>query len=274
MGALAKAGVLWAIGTMLRFLRIFRLRILSMALGLLHIFVLAAPLRAGEVTVAVAASFLPVAETLAQSFTAETGHDVALVHGATGRLTTQIERGAPFDVFLAADVERPAHLHQAGLTVEPPKPYALGLLALVRRPGADTDGQDISEILTQARWIAVADPAVAPYGRAALEALQRLLPNGLPETPSSIAYGENAGQVLAFVSTGNAPVGVVALAQARASGLPHLELGPALHAPIRQDAVLLTRAADNPVARTFLDYVLGAKAQAEIRAAGYGALPK
>ena len=211
---------------------------------------------AAEVTVAVAANFVTTARALAEDFTQRSGHKVRLAHGATGSLTAQIERGAPFDVFLAADAERPARLAEMGLA-GPPQTYALGQLALAWR-GEPTAIADI-------RSIAVADAKLAPYGVAAEEVLVTW-----DETPRKLT-GENVAQALTFVVTGNADAGLVALAQVQDPRFmgSFQAISPELYSPIRQDAVLLDRGADNPAALAWMEYLLSSEGQAIIAAAGY-----
>ncbi len=216
--------------------------------------------RAEEATVAVAANFLTTAETLAAAYEAATGDRIVLAHGSTGRLYAQIANGAPFDVFLAADAARPAALEEAGRSAAR-QTYALGQLVLVARTPLD----DPAEAMT-GRTVALADPAVAPYGVAAVEVLQRI-----GATPGALVHGDSVGQVAALFTTGNAEMAFLA-----ASQLPLLgdDIQAArfdgLYAPIVQDAVLLDRGTENAVARGFFDYLAGPAAAEMIRAAGYG----
>ena len=226
------------------------------------------PAWADKITVAVAANFLTSAQDIVAGFSAETGHDVDLVHGSTGKLFAQIRAGAPFDVFLSADTARPARLNDNGQVVENGiRPYAIGRLALIH--GAKTEPGDLSEILLRpGQRFAIADPAVAPYGAAAREILRDVLGE---DWRSNVVFGESVGQAFAFVVTGNADAGLVALAQARtySDELWVLELPDSLHEPIQQDAALLKRAEDNPVAREFFDYLIGDFARTVILDAGY-----
>ncbi len=215
---------------------------------------------AEEATVAVAANFLTTAETLAAAYEAATGDRIVLAHGSTGRLYAQIVNGAPFDVFLAADAARPAALEEAGRSAAR-ETYALGQLVLVARIPLDDPAKSMA-----GRTVALADPAVAPYGAAAAEVLERL-----GATPGALVYGDSVGQVAALFTTGNAEMAFLA-----ASQLPLLgeDIQTArfegLYTPIVQDAVLLDRGAENPAARGFFDYLAGPAAAEVIRAAGYG----
>lgn len=223
------------------------------------------PAAAETVHVAVAANFTAVAETLAASFEAETGHTVALSFGATGQLYTQITQAAPFGVFLAADVERPEKAIAEGFAVEGSFfVYAEGRLSLYG-PGRDmSDGE--AQLQSDFTKLALADPQAAPYGAAAVETLQKL---GLYETlEPKIVMGENISQTLQFVESGNAELGFVAASQV----LDKTDqwLVPAeLYSPIAQGAVLLKEGENNPAATAFLDYLRSDAAVAVIEAAGY-----
>ncbi|MBL1434972.1 MAG: molybdate ABC transporter substrate-binding protein [Rhodobacteraceae bacterium] len=221
----------------------------------------ASPLRAatGSALVAVAANFAKTAERLLPEFTAETGYSITLSSGSTGQLYGQIINGAPYDAFLAADQARPALLAQAGLSLRHIT-YARGLLALIKTEGT------AMEVSLQGDFnhLAIANPALAPFGLAAKQALQAL---GLWEgLRARIVMGQNVGQAYALVASGNAELGLVAQSYAQ-EGFWAVPEG--LYAPILQDAVLLR---ENPAAAAFVAYLETNAAQASIRAAGYGAL--
>ena len=224
--------------------------------------------RADSVSVAVAANFTKVAEDLAPLFTTETGHEVRYSFGATGQLYTQISQGAPFEVFLAADDERPTKAVSDGLAVGGTVfTYAVGALALYSTSLDLSDGKAVLEDGGYDK-LAIADPATAPYGRAAMEALDAL---GLRAavTPTLVT-GQNISQTLQFVETGNAELGFVAASQV--VGKSSVWIVPAeLHEPIRQDAVLLKLGEANPAARAYLAFLRSDRALAVITAAGYAA---
>jgi len=235
---------------------------------LLSLAVLAAtavPSWAETVHVAVAANFTAVAEDLSAKFEAETGHDVELSFGATGQGYTQITQAAPFGVFLAADTARPQKAIDEGFGVEGSFfVYAEGRLVLYG-PGRDmSDGE--AALKADFNKIAIADPAAAPYGKAAVETLTAL---GLYETlQPKIVQGENISQTLQFVETGNAELGFVAASQVL--GKADQWLVPAeMHTPIAQGAVLLKSEAENPAALAFIAYLRSDAAVAVIEAAGY-----
>lgn len=233
----------------------------------------ATPVRAGETLVAVAANFADTAGQLAQLFSATSGHRVTFAAGATGKLYAQIVHGAPFDALLAADAERPRILEDEGRAVAGTRfTYALGRLALWS-PDPARIGADGAAVLRAGyfRALAVANPVLAPYGAAARETLERL---GLYESVRpKLVMGENAGQAFALVATGNAELGFVALASvlspANTAVGSRWEVPAELHAPIRQDAVLLRHGETNGAARAFLSFLGSARAREIIRAAGY-----
>jgi len=222
--------------------------------------------RADAALVAVAANFRAALEALAPDFEARTGHSLTLVSGATGKLYAQIRNGAPFDVLLAADQERPELLEAQGLAVPGGRfTYALGRLAL----WSPTPGAPERRLRAGAfRRLAIANPDIAPYGRAAREALARM---GLAEEfAPRIVTGQSVGQVFAMVASGAAELGFVALSQTRGAGGATWEVPPDLHAPVRQDAVLLARAADDAAARAFLAWLRSDRVRERIVALGYG----
>jgi len=222
--------------------------------------------QAETVSVAVAANFTKVAEELAPLFKAETGHDVTYSFGATGQLYTQITQGAPFEVFLSADDVRPTTAVTEGFGVEGTVfTYAIGALALYSTSLDLTDGKAVLEAGDFDK-IAIADPATAPYGRAATEAIETL---GLTAaiTPKLVT-GENITQTLQFTESGNAELGFVAASQV--IGKSSVWLVPAdLFEPIRQDAVLLKTGETNPAATAYIDFLKSDAAVAVIEASGY-----
>jgi molybdate transport system substrate-binding protein len=227
---------------------------------------------AGEVQVAVAANFTAPMQRIAAEFEKDTGHKASLAFGATGKFYAQIRNGAPFEVLLAADDETPARLEQEGRALPGTRfTYAIGRLVLwSARPGyVDAKG----DILRTGdfRHLAIANPKTAPYGAAAMAVLRKL--NLAESLQPRLVQGENIAQTQQFVSTGNAQLGFVALAQVYRDG--KLTSGSAwivpgnLHDPIRQDALVLAKGAANPAAREFAAYLKSDKAWGIIRAYGY-----
>jgi molybdate transport system substrate-binding protein len=222
-----------------------------------------------EVTVAVAANFAAPMQRIAAAFETDTGHRAKLAVGATGAFYTQIRSGAPFDVLLAADDETPARIESDALGVKGSRfTYALGRLVLwSAKPGVVDEHAEVLKRDDIGR-IAIANPKLAPYGKAAVETMQKL---GLYEhLASRIVQAENIGQAFQFVATGNAPIGFVALSQAIDAKGSKWIVPDDLHAPLKQDAVLLARGKDNAAAIALMQYLKGDKARGIIRAYGYG----
>lgn len=230
---------------------------------------------AADATVAVASNFTDTARALATAYAAASGHTLRLSSASTGVLYAQIRHGAPFDVLLAANDSEPARLAAEGHGAAAPFIYAHGRLMLW---SADPDRirGDCAEVLRRGdfRRLALANPALAPYGAAAVATLERL---GLDaRLKPRWVLGENVAQAFQFVATRNAELGFVAYAQvvalppARAGSV--CEVDPRLYPPIRQQALLLKHGAGNAAAEGFVDYLKGAEAAALIRRAGY-ALP-
>ena len=234
---------------------------------------LAAPTAGEEAVVAVAANFAEVVERLEADFERDGRHTLTFVAGSTGKLYAQIVHGAPFDAFLAADQERPELLEREGLAVAGSRfTYATGRLTLwSREPGRV--GSDGAATLRRGgfRLLAIANPELAPYGAAARQTLEKL---GLwSSLGGKIVMGETIGQAHAMVASGNAELGFVALSSVISprNQLPgsRWDVPAELYEPIRQDAVLLKRAAGNAAARGFLEYLRGAEARALIESYGY-----
>lgn len=230
------------------------------------------PVRAAEVTVAVAANFTAPMQKIARSFEQDTGHKAVLAFGSTGNFYAQIRNGAPFQVLLAADEETPLKLERDGAAVPGSRfTYATGKLVLWSKQAGLVDGN--GDILRSGSFqrIAIANPKLAPYGAAAMQALEKL--GVLAAVRPRIVEGGNISQTYQFVATGNAQVGFVALSQVISDG--RIAQGSAwivpanLHAPIRQDAVLLASGRENPAAAALLAYLRSEKARAVIRAFGY-----
>ncbi|WP_425261111.1 molybdate ABC transporter substrate-binding protein [Rubrivivax sp. RP6-9] len=233
---------------------------------------------AGEVRVAVAANFAAPMARIGAAFTAATGHTLKLSSGSTGKFYTQIVAGAPFEVLLSADDATPRRLVAQGHAVAGTSfTYAVGALVLWSATPGLVDPQGAVLRSGGFRHLAIANPRTAPYGAAAMQVLQGL---GLAQALAPrLVTGESIAQAHQFVATGNAALGFVALSQVVVPGqdgqAPRIAAGsawrvpPALHAPIRQDAVLLKAGEKNPAAAALLAYLQTAPARALISAHGY-----
>lgn len=252
--------------------RVFGRRLLVLLLFWLGV-LSCVPVRAADALVAVATNFAEVANALLADFSTS-GHTVRLVSGSTGKLYAQIKHGAPFDVFLAADTQRPQLLADQPEGVADSRfTYALGQLALWSRNPQLVQGE---QTLRQAQFrrLALANPELAPYGAAALDTLNKLAL--LPQLQKRLVYGENVGQAYAMVATGNAELGFVALSYLAG---PNADRGGSFwqvpaeyHRVIRQDAVLLRHGADNPAATAFVAFLRTPGARATVQRFGYGTL--
>ncbi|MEI7840403.1 MAG: molybdate ABC transporter substrate-binding protein [Methylococcaceae bacterium] len=231
---------------------------------------------AAATLVAVASNFTKPMTEIAAEFEKSTGHTAQLSFGSSGKFVSQVENGAPFEVFLAADEKAPLKLEQSGFAVAKSRfTYALGKLVLWSSAANYVD--DKGEILAKYGFqhIALADPKLAPYGAAAIDVLKNK--NLLDKLQPLFVLGENISQTYQFISTGNAELGFVAMSQVSENGKITSGSGwivpQALYAPIKQDAVLLTLGAENPAAKALLDYLKSAPAKAIIQKYGYD-LPK
>jgi molybdate transport system substrate-binding protein len=241
--------------------------------ALLLVLSLAGAAAAEEAVVAVAANFTEVVERLEADFERESGHTVTFVAGSSGKLYAQIANGAPFDVFLSADQERPERLEKEGLAVAGSRfTYATGRLTLwSREPGRV--GSDGAATLRRGefRRLAIANPDLAPYGAAARQSLEKL--SLWERFEDRIVMGETIGQAHAMVASGNAELGFVALSSVLSprneTKGSRWDVPADLYAPIRQDAVLLSRGADNTAARGFLAFLRSERAKALIASYGY-----
>ncbi len=249
-----------------------------MKLTLLILLFLVSPfLRAGEVKVAVAANFLNTLHALAPLFEQQSGHRLLISAGSTGKLYAQLHHGAPYDVFLAADDTHPALLEKEGLVIPGRRiTYALGRLVLwsAHAMPLRSLSEGGAQMLQQSgiRHVAIANPATAPYGRAAYQALNAMK---LWRTlQPRIVQGEDVGQVLQFVASGNAQLGFVALAQVRNpkntfSG-DYWQVPEEFYDPIVQDLVLLKKAENNSAAHAFVAFMQTVQARTLIQKSGYG----
>lgn len=228
--------------------------------------------KADVLTLAVAANFSAPMAQIEKEFEATTRHQLEVSVGSTGRFYAQIRNGAPFDILLAADASTPEKLANEGLALADSRTtYAIGTLVLYSQNPTLVDPE--GKILEQGNFskIALADPTLAPYGRAALQTLEAL---GLAKTlEPKFVFGESIGQAWQFVSTGNAALGFVASAQI--NGQNTAAKGSSwviprnLYAPLLQDAVILKRAKDKAAARELMTWLRSPQAIKIITAFGY-----
>jgi molybdate transport system substrate-binding protein len=223
---------------------------------------------AGQTHVAVAANFIEPAREIATLFQKKTGHEAILISGASGNFFSQITHGAPFEVFLSADEERPRLAVDQGFAVPGSLfTYAIGKLVLWSRVIDVTNGEAVLKA-GKFRRLSIANPTSAPYGAAAVETLKAL--GVFDVLQPKIVRGSSIAQAFQFVDTRNAELGFVALSQLYGSTEGARWLVPEkLHTPIRQDAVLLKNGANDEASKAFLAYLKGPEAHAIIERFGY-----
>ena len=214
------------------------------------------PAAAGEIKLAVASNFLKPIRAIAKTFKSETGTAVRISAGSTGKLYAQIKKGAPFDVFLAANAREPARLETEGDAVEGTRfAYALGRLVLwTHRPGLDP-----KQLLLDGSYehIALANPKLAPYGQAAVQVLEKL--GVYKAARQGFITGENVAQAHQFAKVGNVELAFISYSQvvlATEADRGSSWLVPSgHHAKISQQAVLLKAGEDNQAAADFLAFL-------------------
>jgi len=238
----------------------------------------AAAAEGGSLRVAAAANLQVALEEIVAAFQAHRpGADVRASYGASGAFVAQIRNGAPFDLFLAADAAFPARLAEAGLADGAPFPYALGRLVLWVPASSPLDlGRDGLRALLDpsVRRVAIANPALAPYGAAAEEALAAA---GLLEAVrGKLVMGQSAAQAALFAESGNAQAALLPLSLAAVPPLSRegrfRELPAGSHRPIEQAGVILKASRSPGLARAFAGFLLGPEGRALLLRGGY-ALP-
>ena len=232
------------------------------------------PLSAGadELTVAAAANLQFTLEEIKAVFEQQTGIQLKTVLGFSGKLTTQIKNGAPFDIFMSADEDYPQRLYTDGVTLGPPKVYAYGSLVLWTFKDLDLS-QGIAGLPSAAfEKIAVASPQAAPYGREAVNAMTHH--NVYHAIESKLVYGESVSQVNQFITTQAADAGFTAKSIVLAPNMSGkgkwMEVDPKAYRPIAQSAVLLKHAESRKEnAQRFYDFLFSARAREIFKKYGY-----
>lgn len=241
-------------------------------IGLLIGLTLTGQALAGQAGIAVAANFTDATRDIVPLFEKATGHKLKVSFGSTGKLYAQIEHGAPFEVFLAADEKRPTKAENEGLAVKGTRyTYAKGTLALWSvTPKLFSDGEAYLK-KGDFKRASMANPKTAPYGLAAKQVMEHL---GLwGKFKSRMVRGDSIAQTFQFAATANAQVGFVALSQVRGwkGDEGSLWLIPeGYYEPIAQQAVLLKKGEANEAAKAFLEFLKGPEARKVITAYGYG----
>ncbi len=209
------------------------------------------------ITVAAASSFSYALVDIKKGFEADGQRRVRLVFGSSGLLARQIQGGAPFDVFISANSGFMDGLVRSGaVRADSMRPFARGALVLAVRNEAGEVVSGLKGLLDEKiRRVAIANPAHAPYGRAALEALKKM--GLLEKLRKKLVYGENVRQALQFVESGNAPAGFIALSIAKRPGIKAIIVDPSLYKPIEQTVAVVTATAHGKDAKEFISYLTG-----------------
>ena len=237
--------------------------------------VLSLTAQAETVLVAVASDFTKPMTEIAAAFEKTTGHHVNLAFGSSGKAFAQIQSGAPYEIYLSASEKYPIELEKSGHAVANSGfVYAIGKLVLWSATPGYVDDQ--GKILKAANFkhLALADPAHAPYGVVAEEVMKNL--GMLEKLRPLFVMGENIAQTFQFVSTGNAELGFVGLAQVIDANTGKIGSGSGwiipgnLHSPFRQSAVLLKKGIENPAAPALMAYLKSSPALAIIGKYGFG----
>lgn len=222
-----------------------------------------------EIVVAAAANLTEAFAEVGPRFTSKMGVRVVFSFGATADLAKQIENGAPFDVFTAADTEHVAALERKGLlTPNSRTHYARGRLVMWLPPGRNLKAQRIEDIVAKEfDRIAVAKPDVAPYGRATVESLQAL---GIwNQVEARVVYAQNVSQTKQYASTGNAEVAFIPLALVPAGSGIYIEVPETLHRPIDQSLGIVQSSSNQPAARQFVEFLMSDEGQEIMVRKGY-----
>jgi molybdate transport system substrate-binding protein len=231
-----------------------------------------------EIRIAAAADLKFAMGELSEKFEKQAGTKVHVTYGSSGNFFSQMRNGAPFDLFFSADIEYPKKLEEAGFA-DPGTlyEYAVGRIAIWTRGDAKVDvtRQEWKALLdASVEKIAVANPEHAPYGRAAVAALQKA---GIYESvKAKLVYGENISQAAQFVQSGNAQAGIVAMSLAVSPAMrdgKRWEIPAEMHPSIEQGAIILKDAKNKEAARAFLEFVESAAGRAILAKYGF-ALPE
>lgn len=234
---------------------------------------LTASAAAQELTIAAASDLQSALPEVITAYEAKTGKRVRVTFGSSGNFFAQIQNGAPFDIFFSADVDYPRRLEEAGLAVAGSRySYATGRLVLwMPRDSAFDPEQGWSVLLDPGiKRIAIANPAHAPYGRAAKAALEKA---GLwGSLMRKIVLGENISQAAQFVQTGNAQAGIIALSLARSPRMTegkYWVIPQELYPPLEQATVIVKRTSHAEAARNFLAFLQTEAARAILKRYGF-----
>jgi molybdate transport system substrate-binding protein len=223
-----------------------------------------------KITVAVAANAQYAMKEIEVQYEKETGTQIELVISSSGKLTAQIKEGAPYDVFLSADMEFPEALYKEGLTVDAPKIYGYGKLILWTMKNLDLKKKDLL-LSPGVKTIAIANPKVAPYGEAAISAMK--FSKQFEKAEKKIVYGESISQVSQYIFSQTADVGFTAKSVVLSPEMKNkgkwIDVDIKAYSPIAQGAALLKASRNKGAAEKFYKYLYSEKAKAVFRKYGY-----
>jgi molybdate transport system substrate-binding protein len=222
-----------------------------------------------ELIVAAAANLTDAFTEIGARFTTETGIRVVFSFGATADLSKQVENGAPFDVFAAADTAHIDLLESEGLLTPGTRAlYARGRLVMWLPPGSDLKAARIEDITARPfERIAIAKPDVAPYGHATIESLQAL---GIwSQIEAKVVYAQNVSQAKQYAATGNAEVAFIPLALVKPGEGNYIEVSEQLHRPIDQAVGIIRASPNQATARQFVSFLMGPEGQNLLSRNGY-----
>jgi len=230
--------------------------------------------RAGELTVAAASDLNYAFKEVIAGYEQQTGHHVKLTLGSSGNFYAQIQNGAPFDLYFSADIGYPKKLEEAGLVVPGSLyPYAIGRIVLWTGNGSHLDLSKGLEILREPtiKKIAIANPKHAPYGRAAVAAMEHF--KVYDQVKDRLILGENISQAAQFIESGACDAGIIALSLALAPAMKaagqYWEIPAIAHAPLEQGAVILKQSKNPQAAKQFLEYIKGPQGQEIMKRFGF-----
>ena len=236
--------------------------------------VFAAIAQAQTIRVAAAANLQSVIKVLQADFTKRTGVKVDAVTGSSGNLVAQINNGAPFDVFLSADMDFPQKLKRSGQSDKDPVVYAMGSLVICSKENINLKNWQKLIVTDAVTKVAIANPKIAPYGKAAEESLQKA--GLLEQVRAKAVYGESISQVNTYITTGVVTVGFTTQSLVRdpanATKLYWQAISPKTYAPIEQGMVVLKHATDagnTAAANRFYQYMLSSAAKSILKKYGY-----
>jgi molybdate transport system substrate-binding protein len=248
------------------------MKIKSSILIMVLLLVALTPSFAQELKVAVAANMQGVIKVLGKDFKQKTGIGIEPIVGSSGNLSNQIRNGAPYDLFLSADMSFPESLFKGGFSLKQPEVYAYGRLIICSTQNIGFENWERVLLSSRIKKVAIANPAIAPYGKAAEESLK--LKGIMDNIQSKLVTGESISQVNTYITSGVVDVGFTTRALIKdAEGKTKLywkEIDPKSYTPVKQGIIILKQTKESANAQKFYDYMLSPAAKAILKEYGYG----